>query len=295
VKVRFAVAPPPGRFDADGLSSFARAAESLGFDTIWLSDVPLAPIGDPLLSLANLAAQTGTLKLGANVVPIGRNPMILAGQLAQLDQMSGGRLLISFVPGLDQDGERAALGLPSGDRWTAVERDVGLLRRWWAGDAVDHHDERYHFDGITVGPRPVQDPLEIWLGGAGPRALERVGRTADGWLTAAVTPREAAAGRDVVERHALAAGRTIDPGHFGISIPFARHTVPADAASALRARRADGDLAGIVPVGPAELVDLVQRHIDAGLSKFVLRPLDAPPDATAQLGWLADVVLAHQT
>jgi probable F420-dependent oxidoreductase len=285
VKVRFAVAPPTGPFDADGLTSFALAAEELGFGTIWLSDVPMAPIGDPLLSLANLASRTNRLKLGANIVPIGRNPLILARQLAQLDRLSHRRLLISFVPGVDQAGERAALGLPTGNRWTAVEQDVGLLRRWWSGQPVDHHDRRYEFDGITVGPTPIQDPLEIWFGGAGPRALERVGRSADGWLTANMTPSEAATGRQRVLRHAEAAGRAIDPEHFGISIPYARHAVPADAAATLRARRGKGDLTGIVPVGATELVDLVERHVDAGLSKFVLRPVDQPDDATAQLAW----------
>jgi probable F420-dependent oxidoreductase len=295
VKVRFAVAPPPGPFDADGLASFAVTAESLGFDTIWLSDVPLAPIGDPLVSLANLAARSHVLKLGANIVPIGRNPMMLARQLAQLDRVSGGRLLISFVPGLNQPGERAALGFPKGDRWSAVEQDIGLLRRWWSGEAVDHHDERYEFDGISVGPTPIQDPLEIWLGGAGPRALARVGRSADGWLTATLTPPEAATGRELVLRHAQAAGRSIDPEHFGISIPYARHDIPADAAAALRARRTDGNLTDIVPVGATALVDLIKRHIDAGLSKFVLRPLDPHHETTALLEWLSDVVLTHQT
>jgi probable F420-dependent oxidoreductase len=293
VKVRFAVAPPGGTFHADRLAAFALAAEALGFDTIWLSDVPLAPIGDPILSLSLLAATTTELKLGANIVPLGRNPMILAKQLAQLDQMTDGRLLLSFVPGIDQPGERRALGVPTGDRWKLVEEDMALVRRWWAGEAAQDGDGQ--FAGITVGPRPVQDPLEIWLGGAGPKALERVGRLSDGWLTAAVTPMEASEGRRVVQRHAAAAGRTIDPEHFGISLPYARREVPEASLAALKARRADHDLTDIVPVGADEIVDLVQRHLAAGLSKFVLRPLDGEQDPLVQLAWLADVVLPLQT
>jgi probable F420-dependent oxidoreductase len=295
MKVRFAVAPPPGAFDAEALASFAVTAEALGFDTIWLSDVPLGPIGDPLLSLADLAVRTTTLKLGANVVPIGRNPMILARQLAQLDRQSGGRLLLSFVPGIDQPGERAALGLPKGDRWAMIERDIGLLRRWWAGERVDHHDDTLDLDAISVGPTPLQDPLEIWLGGAGPRALARVGRSADGWLTANVAPSEAQAARLVVLEHAAEAGRTIDPEHFGISMPYARSPLAAERTAALRARRPDGDIHDIVPAGDSELVDLLERHISAGLSKFVLRPLDADLPAADQLAWLAEVVLPRQT
>ncbi|MDQ1424130.1 MAG: hypothetical protein QOD72_1628, partial [Acidimicrobiaceae bacterium] len=187
MKVRFAVSPGATRFDPDALVAFAGRAETLGFDTIWLSDVPLGPVGDPIITLTYIAASTSRLKLGANIVPIGRNPMLLARQLAQLDQFSAGRLLLSFVPGLNQPGERRALGFPAGDRGAAVEEIIGLLRRWWTGERVDHHRDPLDFESIAVEPTPRQQPLEIWLGGAGPRALERVARCADGWLTSNVT------------------------------------------------------------------------------------------------------------
>ncbi len=221
VKVRFAVSPSASRFAADGLLTFAETAETLGFDTIWLSDVPLGPIGDPIITLTYVAARTSRLKLGANIVPIGRNPMLLARQLAQLDRFSDGRLLLSFVPGLDQPGERRALGFPSGDRGAAVEESIGLLRRWWDGERIDRRGHGLEFDGIAVEPTPQQHPLEIWLGGAGPRALERVARCADGWLTANVTPEEAGRGRAVIVARSDAIGREIDAEHFGISIPYA--------------------------------------------------------------------------
>lgn len=295
MKIRFAVAPPPGTFDAQSMLAFASTAEALGFDTIWLSDVPLAAIGDPIVSLAGIATVTTRLKLGANIVPIGRNPMILARQLAQLDRLSNGRLLLSFVPGIDQPGERAALGFPTGNRWTAIETDIDLMRRWWAGEAVDHDDGHLRYEHLEVGPTPLQDPLEIWLGGAGPQALERVGRCSDGWLTANVTPAEAELGRIAVEGHAAAAGRTIDVEHFGISMPYARSPLPDSRVAAVRARRHDGDITDILPVGADQLVDLVHRHVDAGLTKFVLRPLDPGDDVTAELTWLADTILPHQT
>jgi probable F420-dependent oxidoreductase len=288
-KVRVAVSPGGGRFDPAGLHAFAAAAEGLGFDTIWLSDVPLGPIGDPLVSLTYLAGTTRRLKLGANVVPIGRNPLLLARELAQLDQLSGGRLLLSFVPGLDQPGERRALGYPSGDRGALMEATMGLVRQWWDGKPVEHED----YAGIVVEPRPQQDPLEIWVGGTGPKALERAARAADGWLTAALTPEEAGRGRDTILARAEALGRPIDPEHFGVSIPYARTAVPDAVAEGLRARRKDGSLTDIVPVGAPAIRALVQRHVDVGLSKFVLRPVDAV-DPAAELEWLADVVLDLQ-
>ena len=294
VKIRFAVSPGGRPFQAAELEGFAVASEAIGFDSIWLSDVPLSPIGDPLLTLAYAAAQTSRLKLGLNLVPIGRNPMLVARQLAQLDRLSGGRLLVTFVPGLGQPGERGALGFPTGDRGALIEEIIGLLRRWWAGESVDHRHNGFAYDGVTVAPTPVQEPLEIWLGGTGPKALERVGRCGDGWLTATMTPVEAARGRATIIAAAAANGRVVDVEHFGISIPYARDEVPATALAALRQRRNDGDLTGIVPVGADQLMDLIHQHVDAGLSKFVLRPLDAHP-AADDLAWLADVVLPLQT
>src|SRR5437868_13388086 len=107
MKIRFAVAPG-GPFDAESYAAFIDALEQRRFDGVWLSDVPMAPIVDPTIGLAFAAGRTRRLKLGANVVPIGRNPMLLAKELAQLDQLTHGRLLISIVAGLDPPGERQA-------------------------------------------------------------------------------------------------------------------------------------------------------------------------------------------
>ncbi|MEQ8495548.1 MAG: LLM class flavin-dependent oxidoreductase, partial [Gammaproteobacteria bacterium] len=136
MKVRFAVTPPAAALDGAVFGDYLAEVERLGFDTLWLSDVPLGPLGDPLLSLAWAAARSTRLKLGANVVPLGRNPLLLARQLAQLDGLCGGRLLLAFVPGLGAPAERAALGYAAGDRGAALEHSIDLLRRWWAGETV---------------------------------------------------------------------------------------------------------------------------------------------------------------
>src|SRR5690606_35220863 len=100
----------------------------------------------------------------------------------------------------------------------------------------------FQFDAVRVDPTPVQRPLEIWLGGIAPAALRRVARIADGWLTSAATPQEAADGRRAIERHAAACSRTIDPEHFGISIPCSLEHPPEAVLAGLRQRRSDRDL-----------------------------------------------------
>jgi probable F420-dependent oxidoreductase len=290
VKIRFAVSPGSEPLDAARIASLADALEASAFDGVWLSDLPLANALEPLLGLALIAGRTDRLKLGANVVPLGRNPFLLAKELAQLDQISDGRLLLSFVPGIDAPGEREALGTAGADRGALLEQSIALLRGWWAGETIDHA-------GAALAPaaRPLQDPLEIWLGGRGPKALARVGRIADGWLGAAVTPDEALDARRRIEESAAGAGREVDPEHYGMSIPYARLEPPPSVLAGYRARRPDADPRATVAVGAAGLRSLVEGYIEAGLSKFVVRPVGAVGDWEDELDWLAGAILALQS
>src|ERR1700721_2011464 len=124
MKIRFAVGPHGTSASGGDLLSFADAVEVSGFDGIWLSDLPVSPTLDPLLALALVAGRTRRLRLGANVVPLGRNPFLLAKELAQLDQISDGRLLLSFVPGLNQPGERELYRLNGTIRGAALEESL---------------------------------------------------------------------------------------------------------------------------------------------------------------------------
>jgi probable F420-dependent oxidoreductase len=295
MKVRFAVSPHSGSLSPAALDGFIDALEASDFDGIWLSDLPVAPILDPLLGLALAAGRTRRLRLGANVVPLGRNPFLLAKELAQLDQLSGGRLLLSFVTGIGQPGEAEALGLDGATRGAVLEEVLGLARSWWAGEQVSHHTDRWSFTDLPTAARPVQDPLEVWLGGRGPKALDRVGRVADGWLGAQLTPAEAQTARESIQLAARRAGRELDPEHFGLSIAYAR--TPPDPARLqnARGRRADIDPLSLIPVGRAQLRSFIEGYVDAGLSKFVVRPVARVESWADEAEWLADAILDLQT
>ncbi|HWF36158.1 MAG TPA: LLM class flavin-dependent oxidoreductase [Solirubrobacteraceae bacterium] len=279
MKVRFAIGPGSDAGDRGALIAFADALEATGFDGVWLSDIPLEPVLDPLLALALIAGRTRRLRLGANVVPLGRNPFLLAKELAQLDQLSGGRLLLSFVTGLGHPREREALGL-EGSRGGALEQTLARVRDWW---------------GREHAARPVQDRLEVWLGGRGPKALDRVGRVADGWLGAMLTPSESAFARERIQESAARAGREVDPEHFGMSIPYARSTPDEALLSSLRARRADVDPLALLPVGVPALRELIAAYVEAGLSKFVVRPAERIVSWEDEAGWLGEAILGMQT
>jgi probable F420-dependent oxidoreductase len=289
MKVRFAVAPHAA-LAAERLGEFGAAVEAAGFDGVWLSDLPVSEALDPLVALPVLAGRSSRMHLGANLVPLGRNPYLLAKSLAQLDRLSEGRLLLSFVTGLHRRGERDVLGLGDASRGELLEQSLALLRAWWAGETVRWGDSEVSSPG-----RPLQDPLEVWLGGRGPQTLARVGRIADGWLGAAVPPSRAADARGRIQAAAGAAGREIDPEHFGMSIPYARSEPPASVWEELGRRSGDASPQELLPVGRDALRAMLAGYLDAGLSKFVVRPAVTVSSWDEELGWLADAILDLQT
>jgi alkanesulfonate monooxygenase SsuD/methylene tetrahydromethanopterin reductase-like flavin-dependent oxidoreductase (luciferase family) len=137
--------------------------------------------------------------------------------------------------------------------------------------------------------------LEVWLGGRGPKALERVGRVADGWLGALLRPDEARAAREEIQASAERAGREIDPEHFGMSIAYARTTIAPELLQAHAARRPEVDPLELLPIGAQALRSLIARYLDAGLSKFVVRPAAPVAAWEEEVQWLAAAILDLQT
>lgn len=296
MKVRVGFGAGQGLAAGGELPALAADLEELGFDSLWLPEVLTTPAVDPLIGLAVAGATVERLKLGTTMLLPGRNPVRLAKQLADLDQATGGRLLVTFVSGLARPPERTAVGVPVAARGAQMEEALPLLRRLWAGEAVDHQGELGRFDGVSIASRPRQDPFDVWLGGMAPSALERCGRLADGWLPSACTPEEAADGRRAVESAAAEAGRQISPEHFGVSIAYSRGPIDERLRAALAAlsrRRAAAEVEEVVPVGLPALRDLLERFVAVGFSKFVVRPVVAA-ELRAELEALADAVLDLQ-
>jgi alkanesulfonate monooxygenase SsuD/methylene tetrahydromethanopterin reductase-like flavin-dependent oxidoreductase (luciferase family) len=266
-------------------------AESLGFDTVWVSDLPFLPAVDPGSAVAFVAACTTRLRLGATFIPFGTEPYLVAHRLAQLDRLSSGRLLVAFVPGGDRPAERTALGTAGRHRGRMMEELVPLLHRLWTGQPADG-------SGVRLPVLPVQHPLEIWLGGSGPDAVARAGRVADGWLGSLLSPEQAAQVRLAIEEEAARVGRQIDPEHFGLSIGYARRPEDLDRAGRNRSSSLGRNLEELVPVGAVALRRLVAELVEEGVSKFVLWPLSGPASTEAwrvELAWLADAVLDMQS
>jgi alkanesulfonate monooxygenase SsuD/methylene tetrahydromethanopterin reductase-like flavin-dependent oxidoreductase (luciferase family) len=217
--------------------------------------------------------------------------------VATLDVLSGGRFLLTFVPGLAIGGEGSAIGIPTATRAELMEDALPVLRRLWSGEAVSHDGPAGSFADITVDPQPAQDPFDVWLGGNVPAALDRCGRLADGWLPAFCTPADAAAGKAVIDEAAAAHGRAISPEHFGVSLAYAPEGTDVGAlASSPLARRARGrPLEEIIPVGRGGLRSKLEQFLEVGFSKFVVRPMAPPGEWQRELEQLADAVGDLQT
>jgi alkanesulfonate monooxygenase SsuD/methylene tetrahydromethanopterin reductase-like flavin-dependent oxidoreductase (luciferase family) len=158
---------------------------------------------------------------------------------------------------------------------------------------VTHDGPAGRFRDVRLSPLPVQQPLEVWLGGTAPAALERCGRLSDGWLPSLCTPEEAAAGRVVIEGAAARAERSISPEHFGASIGYA--TVPIEPATARLMQTRRPRSLELTPVGLPALRHLIERFLAVGFSKFVVRPVVAPASWRAELETLAAAVGDLQT
>ena len=269
--------------------------ERLGFDSIWLPETMLTGSFDPIVGLTYAAARTERLKIGTHLVVPGRSPVRLARELAQLDRLSRGRLLVTAVLGLPDHDEVTAQAVVKSERGAMLEEVVEVMRLLWSGNSVDHQGAHYCLSNASLEPLPVQDPIEIWFGGQLPGALRRAGRMADGYLPGLCSPSEAAGFRIDVQASAAEAGRVIDPEHFGVNLSYHRGPLPEAAVEGLRRRRPDLDPNDVVPTSPAALRDIVTAWVDAGYSKFLLRPLVAPADWTTELETLAEDVLGLQT
>ena len=295
MKVRVGVGMGPLDGDPSDFAGLVDDLDGLGFDSLWLPEVLTAPTLDPLTSLAFAAAHNPRLKLGTTMLLPGRNVLRVAKQLATLDRLSSGRLLVTFVPGLAQNPESAAVGVPANEKGPRMDEVLPVLRRLWAGETVDHHGPAGEWEGVTLAPLPTQDPLEFWLGGMVPAALERCGRFADGWLPSACTPAEVAAGKIVIDEAAAAVGRSISPEHFGVSLAYAPGPLDASLSAALGRARKGVDPTTVVPAGLDSLRGFLEAFLEVGFSKFVVRPLARPESWRAELEALAAAVGDLQT
>jgi probable F420-dependent oxidoreductase len=288
------------RLNDSGFATVVDALERLGFDSLWLSERIGGDAPDPLVGMAFAAGRTTRLKFGMSVMVLpGRNPIVLAKELATLDRLSNGRLLPAFGLGVADPHEQQAFGVERGARAKLFDEALAVLRGAWAPGTLTHHGEHFDYDDLRVQPKPLQSQLDVWLGGIAASELRRVGRVADGWLPSFVTPDDVARGRETIETTLAEHDRHIDADHYGALISYASGPIPQQVVELLARRRPDlDDPTVLVPRGWDALIDTIDRFVAVGTSKFVILPIvepSAPAEWVEHLEQAAPIVLARQT
>jgi probable F420-dependent oxidoreductase len=261
--------------EPDALARRARLAEEVGFESLWVGDHVALPFGSPnppdeprletVAILAHLAALTTRVRLasGVAILPL-RQPVLLAKQLASVDVLSNGRLIVGIgVGGVEQELE--ALGASMADRGARTDEYLAAMRALW-DEPVPAFDGRFvSFAGVMARPRPVQRPHPpIVVGGHSPAAYRRAVRSADGWYGWELDPEQTAATIALLREAADRDGRPAGLGALEISI-----TPP-----------------------PSFDVAMARRYADVGVDRLVLQTRTSEGSAVDDLiAWAADHLL----
>jgi probable F420-dependent oxidoreductase len=278
VKVRIGISL--GAAEPADFAAAVDLLEASRVDSLWLPETVYTPAVEPFTGIAFALARTTRLKAGSGISVLpGRHPVLVAKQLASLAGLAPGRVLPVFGLQPAAPAERDLFPVPAGQRAAVFDEALTLLRLLLTSPSVTFSGSFFSVDGASVGPLPGK-PLDIWLGGTAPAGLRRVGRLADGWLGSLLTPEEAGAAVRVINEAADAAGREVEPDHFGLSISVAFGPVPATLAASIARRRPGTAPADLVADGWAGARRMIAAYVEAGLSKFVVRAAGGEPPLT---------------
>jgi probable F420-dependent oxidoreductase len=279
-----------GGDDPGFLRRLVEVGDKYGYDSIWLSDRIVSDRFslEPMIALSLVAAYSDRLKFGTSVLALPlRNPVVLAKQVATLDYLSQGRFFPAVGLGQEDPEEYEACGVPKGDRAQRTDEAIVLMRRLWEEDSVTHEGKFFTCHNVSITPKPFLKPSPpVWIGGRSPAAARRVGRVGDGWLVSSATTEEVREGREIVFETAERYEREIEYDHVGVLLGY--YVAPDPYQAEAKARqfvtrpRPDASFTEFSALGTVEQVtETIQRYVDAGAHKFVVRPL-CPGDETME-------------
>ncbi|MGH7905215.1 MAG: LLM class flavin-dependent oxidoreductase [Candidatus Binataceae bacterium] len=287
-----------GATTVDEMLELAARADAGGWDSVWVGDSVFAkPRLDALVLMGALAARTKHVRLGPACfasTPL-RHPLLLAYQWACLDLLSGGRTIFVACKGQPAGGgafekEFQLMGVDPKSRMGRMEEFIDILRLTSSREHVDYHGKYYSFSDVTILPRPVQQPIPIWVV-ANPgdlktfsdyeSAFRRAAKYGDGWMTTWKTPDEVKTSLEKIKVYAREAGRPIQPGfevaiYYNINVNENREAALDESKRFLDAyytmNFSRPMLERWVAVGsPAECIENIRHFAAAGATTITLR------------------------
>ena len=192
--------PIIANIDIDNQLKIAIKAEQLGFKSVWASDHIIIPqewkgrfsdiFPDPFIILTAISQNTSKITLGTSAIILPyRNPIIVAKMLSTLDNLCNGRLICTVAPGWMKE-EFDILGVPYEGRIPKTEEFIKILKNLWSENPDPFEGEFYKFKNVSFQPKPMQDKLQIWMGGNADGAIQRAVDYADGWQPIWFSPEE---------------------------------------------------------------------------------------------------------
>ena len=295
------------RDEARSLIRLADKAEELGFESLWVGDSTLArPRHEPLTLLSAVAGRTERIKLGTAVLIVPqRHPVVLAHQIATLDQISEGRMILGVGFSIDVPNVRAefaAMGVPFEKRASRMLEAIQLCQALWRDEEVDW-DGRWRLRDAHLRPKPFQaGGPRVWGGGSADPSLVRAGKYFDGWMpTGPNDPSTWARQWEVVQTNARQAGRSADDltGALYATVTVAENAEVGEAQLMAYLRSYYGSVAEVMRAeeacygGPIDgLGPWLQGFVAAGVQHIVLRfagdhdlQLEAVARLRQELGW----------
>ena len=285
--------------DARGFWRWVDVCDNGGVDSLWQSDRIIGSDNslECMSVMAALAGGTKRLKFGMNVASLGlRDPVVTAKACATIDVLSDGRLLPAFGVGSARSRDYVATGTPTKGRGKRSEEGLEILSRLWSEETVTMQGEYFQLEDASISPRPVQQPLPLWVGGSAEQAIKRTAKWGTGWQAGIESPEEVAPIIAAIKERTQDFDRTIDEDHFGAGFGF-RFGSPDEPIVAryldLLTKRLGKRPEGFVAVGDTpDIMRLLDRFRDAGVHKFVLRPIaNGTDDMIDQTKRLIDRVL----
>jgi probable F420-dependent oxidoreductase len=267
--------------DARAFWRWIDRCEDSTVDSIWQTDrlVSSIPQLESMTTMAALAGATRRLKFGMNVTVVAfRDPLVLARECATIDFLSGGRLLPAFGVGPDIAPEWQATGRTPKGRGSQSDEALEIMARLWTGERVTYEGKTYRYRDVQIAPLPAQQPLPLWIGGRSAAAIRRTARLGTGWLGGVESPEQVAPVVAAIKAESAAAGRPIDPDHYGAAFGFRfgrwDEPIVERTSRVLAALAQTSDPRRHVAVGgAAEILARIEEFETAGVSKFVLRPI----------------------
>jgi probable F420-dependent oxidoreductase len=340
-RIEFGVRLPAGGplASADNLRASALRAEQLGFDALWVHDfivwthmqdknhvscgatelinddtVPL--FYESLTNLAFLAGITTRPRLGVAVLCVPyRNPIVTAKQIANIDRLSNGRLILGVGPGGAKDGHNKdfeVLGVPRAKKWSTTAEYIKIMREIWTDPTPSYEGEYVSFEPTDINPKPVQNPIplwgvgHIWKDGQVPKSFGITAELCDGWIPGFVEVDQYPVGIQQLKDLARQAGRG------EVDFTVANEIAGCIAATDEEAFRKSDATLGVFTEGfqsspsqeriraaslvgsPETVRRKVQDYVDAGVQHFELKFIyHSIEDLLGQLELFANEVTPH--